>query len=180
MLKFEQCGFRTDYFSKRCRWNGKHCRPWSDCSWGAVWSGSTLFAQTSLINTVINNIIGTNVFFTRSFAPIIITNPGPLSSTAVNRHMSHVMRKPVLTICEQQRCRSACASTQSDQRLCCSLPEYYNTSSFYIRNFKPLPSFCGCAGQFVSYLVANPEDRFSGDQAHTILWNVRLLNAWYH
>ena len=25
-------------------------------------------------------------------------------------------------ICEQQRCRSACASAQSDQHLCCSLP----------------------------------------------------------
>ena len=32
--------------SKRCRWNGKQCRPWSDCSWGAVWSGSALVAQT--------------------------------------------------------------------------------------------------------------------------------------
>ena len=42
-----------------------------------------------------------------------------------------------------------------------SLPRYYNTSSFYIQNFKPLPSFYGCAGQFVSYLVANPKDRFS-------------------
>ena len=31
--------------------------------------------------------------------------------------MSHVMRKPVYVICEQQRCRSACASTQSDQHL---------------------------------------------------------------
>ena len=36
--------------------------------------------------------------------------------------MSHVMRKPVYAICEQQRRRSACASVQSDQRLCCSLP----------------------------------------------------------
>ena len=35
---------------------------------------------------------------------------------------SHVMRKPVFAICEQQRCRSACASAQSDQHLCCSLP----------------------------------------------------------
>ena len=26
------------------------------------------------------------------------------------------MRKPVYAICEQQRCRSACASAQSDQR----------------------------------------------------------------
>ena len=37
-------------------------------------------------------------------------------------HVSPVMRKPVFAICEQQRRRSACASVQSDQRLCCSLP----------------------------------------------------------
>ena len=44
-------------------------------------------------------------------------------------HMIKVMRKPVLCLCEQQRCwsacastqfRSACASAQSDQHLCCS------------------------------------------------------------
>ena len=73
--------------------------------------------------------------------------------------MSHV-------ICEQQRRRSACASAQSDQRLCCSLPTFYNTSSFYIRNFKPLSSFCGSTGRFESTLVGNPEDRFSRDEAH--------------
>ena len=78
--------------------------------------------------------------------------------------MRLVIRKPVYAICEQQRRRSACASAQSDQRLCCSLPRYYNTSSFYIQNFKPLSSFCGCAGRLVSYLVANPEDRFSHDE----------------
>ena len=33
----------------------------------------------------------------------------------------YVMRKPVYAICEQQRRRSACASAQSDQRLCYSL-----------------------------------------------------------
>ena len=33
-------------------------------------------------------------------------------------HLSHIMRKPVYAICEQQRRRSACASAQSDQRLC--------------------------------------------------------------
>ena len=31
-----------------------------------------------------------------------------------NPYMSHVMRKPVNAICEQQRRRSACASAQSD------------------------------------------------------------------
>ena len=54
---------------------------------------------------------------------------------------------------------------QSDQRLCCSLPRQYNISSFYIRNFKAPASFCGCWGRFESYLVANPEDRFSRDEA---------------
>ena len=37
-------------------------------------------------------------------------------------HMSHVMRKPVYALCEQQGRRSACATAQSDQRFCCSLP----------------------------------------------------------
>ena len=58
-------------------------------------------------------------------------------------------------ICEQQRRRSACASAQSDQRLWCSLIGYYNISRFYIRNFKNLASFCGCAGR-----SETPEDTF--------------------
>ena len=36
-------------------------------------------------------------------------------------YLSLVMRKPVFALFEQQRRRSACASTQSDQHLCCSL-----------------------------------------------------------
>ena len=64
-------------------------------------------------------------------------------------------------ICEQQRRRSACASAQSDQRLCCSLPRQNDTSSLYIRNFKILAGLCSRAGQFVSCLVGDPEDRFS-------------------
>ena len=59
------------------------------------------------------------------------------------------MRKPVHAICKQQRRRAACAS-----------------SSFNNRNCRPLPSFYGCAGRFA--LVANPEDRFSHDEAHFI------------
>ena len=47
-----------------------------------------------------------------------------------------------------------------------SLPRSYNTSSCYIRNFKTLASLCLWAGRFESYLVANPEDRFSRDVAH--------------
>ena len=40
----------------------------------------------------------------------------------VSCQMSHVLRKPVYAIYEQQRRGSACASAQSYQRLCCSLP----------------------------------------------------------
>ena len=78
------------------------------------------------------------------------------------------MRKPAYAICEQQRRRLACASAQSDQRLCCSLPGQYNISSFYFYNFKTLASLCSLAGRFESYLVKNPEDRFSRDGAHII------------
>ena len=78
--------------------------------------------------------------------------------------MGHFMRKPVLAICEQQRCRSARASAQSDQHICCSLPRY-NTFSFYIQNFKTLARLCSWVGRFESYLVANPEGRFSRDEA---------------
>ena len=42
-----------------------------------------------------------------------------------------------------------------------------STSSFYIQTFKPLASFCGCTGRFVSYQVGNPEDRFSCDEAQS-------------
>ena len=64
----------------------------------------------------------------------------PDSLLFAQSHMSHVMRKPVYAICEQQRSRSACASTQSDQRLCCSLSGLYNTSTGYSQNFKTLVS----------------------------------------
>ena len=81
--------------------------------------------------------------------------------------MSHIMRKPVYAICEQQRHRSAWASAQSDQRLCCSLARYYNTSSFYIRNLKT-------ADRFESTLVGNPKDRFSRDKAHMISYGKKI------
>ena len=44
-------------------------------------------------------------------------------------------------------------------------PRSLVSSSFYIQNFKPLPSFRSRAARFESHLVANPEDRFSRDGA---------------
>ena len=66
-------------------------------------------------------------------------------------------------ICEQQRCRSACAATQSDQCLSCSLPRQNDTASLYIQNFKILAGLCSWAGQFVSCLVGD-------SQRHIFSW----------
>ena len=99
-------------------------------------------------------------------------------------YLSHVMRKPVLAICEQQRCRSVCTSAQSDQHICCLLFRQYNTWTCKIQNFKPLPSFRGCAGPFVSYLVANPNDRFFVRPGLFIIYNwnwtegAKCLDTW--
>ena len=106
------------------------------------------------------------LYITESFQNVDVTR----------EKMSHVMRKPVYAICEQQRRRSACASAQSDQGLSYSLPRQYNASSFYIQNFKPLASFYGCTGRFEPYLVANPENRFSLDIAQ-IMVNQMILHS---
>ena len=38
-----------------------------------------------------------------------------------------------------------------------------------MKNFKPLAIFCGCAAQFVSGMVENPEDRLYCDEAHLVV-----------
>ena len=72
------------------------------------------------------------------------------------------MRKPVYDICAQQRHRSACAVW--------SAPFLFATWIVYCRYLLYLKSqkstsLCSSAGWFESYLVANPKDRFSRDQA---------------
>ena len=72
-------------------------------------------------------------------------------------------------ICEQQRCRLACASAQSDQHLCCSLLRQYD---MYTSSIKILASFCSWAGWFESYLVENP-------RRHIFAWCGSYLNIWF-
>ena len=74
------------------------------------------------------------------------------------------MRKPAFTICEQQRRRSVCAFAQSDQRLCfrcldsiLSLVSISEISTLYLASV--------AAQDGLSYLVANPKDKFSRDEA---------------
>ena len=47
--------------------------------------------------------------------------------------------------------------------ICCS--DCINICSFYMQNLKPLANLCSWVDRFESYLVANPEDRFSRDEA---------------
>ena len=60
-------------------------------------------------------------------------------------HMSHFMRKPVLFYAY------ATTKVQISLRICAVWSDLVVRclNSFYIRNFEPLASFCGCAGRFV-------------------------------
>ena len=65
-------------------------------------------------------------------------------------------------VCEKHRRRPACASAQSDQRLCFSLFGKFHIQTCYKRSINFLASLCSWAGWFESHFVGNPEDRFSG------------------
>ena len=75
--------------------------------------------------------------------------------------MSHVMRKPVFAICEHQPVHPRSLISTFIVRCLDSIISLNSISEIS----KPLASFCGCAGRFESYLVGNPEDRFSRDEA---------------
>ena len=90
------------------------------------------------------------------------------SGIPIENYMSHVVRKPVYAICEQQRRRSARASVQSDQCLSCSLPRQCNIFSFYICNFMSLAKQTGLShtwsknpktGFLVTWLISYTEQR---------------------
>ena len=72
---------------------------------------------------------------------------------------------------EQQRRRPACASTQSDQRLCYSLFEITISKLATSDNFDFIASLCSCGDLFESHFVGDPEDRFSRDEAHMRLFH---------
>ena len=66
-----------------------------------------------------------------------------------------------LEVCKQHRRRPACASAQSDQRLCCSLLGKYYMQTCCRWNFNSLASLCSWGDWFETRSDGNPEDRFS-------------------
>ena len=79
-------------------------------------------------------------------------------------------------VCEQHRRRPACASAQTDQRLCYSLCGKYNIQTCYMRNFNILASLCSWGYWFESRSVGNLEDRFCRDETH--LWIAYFLHVY--
>ena len=65
-----------------------------------------------------------------------------------------------LGVSEQRRRRPACASAQSDQRLCYSRFVKYNIYACYQWNFIFLASLCRRGDWFETRFVGNPEDIF--------------------
>ena len=87
-------------------------------------------------------------------------------NSPVRRYLSRIMRKP------PSRLRSWSASLFSQHG-------YYNPSSSYTRNFKPLFISCCSTAWLASDLVGNPEDRFSRDEAHLIIM-INSRSKWFN
>ena len=81
--------------------------------------------------------------------------------------MSQVMRKPAYAYANNKGADQPAhpRSLISTFVVCCLDTILHVSLVFYIRNFKPLASFCDCTDRFESYLVENPEDRFSRNVA---------------
>ena len=75
-----------------------------------------------------------------------------------------------LGVHEQQRRRPACASAQSDHRLCYSHFGKYQIWACYRQNFDFLASLCSWWDWFESRFVGNPEDQFCWVKAHIKLF----------
>ena len=96
-------------------------------------------------------------------------------------HMGLGARKHILVVCEHQRRIPTCASTQSDQRLCYSLPVNLDTPTCSLQYISGISNLCSCEGCFEFYLVANSEDKFSCLEVIKLEYILRLKikhNDW--
>ena len=75
-------------------------------------------------------------------------------------HMSHVMRKPTLCICENKDADQLRGNREADQRLCFRYIDSTIPLFSKSENFKPLAIFCDCTARFVSELVENQNVSF--------------------
>ena len=85
-------------------------------------------------------------------------------------------------VCKQHRRRPACASAQSDQRLCYSLFGKYHILPCFKQNFTILASLYSWRDWFKSRFFWNPKDRVSCVEAHIIIANIfmSLMRSCFH
>ena len=85
------------------------------CSCGpGIYLRSRWWAPPAIVTTLMS---GLGLFDTCNRVDHSLTAVSKYSPSNIHCYMSHIMRKPVHAIWEQQRRRSACAFAQSDQRL---------------------------------------------------------------
>ena len=97
------------------------------------------------------------IFYIKAISKIMIK---------IKDNMSRLMTKPTKWLCTQRRLRSAWASAQSDQSLCCALNRLLWTQAFFVRTAKPLIRLGGCPGWSESSLGAQPHCWFCHEAAH--------------
>ena len=85
-----------------------------------------------------------------------------------NQYMSPVMRKPVLPYVNNKGTEQPQHPRSLIRGFVVCFLDSMILLSFYIKNFKALASLCCLADPLESKLVANPEDRFSHDEAHIL------------
>ena len=115
-----------------------------------IWICSCLILTSSFTKSVRSHLCCITACFlfqnSRNRVPII----------HVVDHMSHIMRKPVSALCEQQRRRSACTSVQSDHTFVVRCLDSIIPILAQCKISKTLASLCSWAGRFESYLVCTP------------------------
>ena len=80
-------------------------------------------------------------------------------------------------VCEKQRRRPACASAQSDQRLCYSLSGEHSSQACSMQNFTFLASLCSLGDCFESHFVGKPEYRFCRNEALLLFQGTEKRNS---
>ena len=125
--------------------------------------------NASALVSEISNADNTQTISAQSFMLI------PLTNNISNSQQTHNVEATVKWAstrenlssegCEQQRHRPACASAQSDQRLCFSLFGKYHFQTCHKRNFNFLASLCSSTDWLETHFVGNPVDRFCRDEA---------------
>ena len=90
------------------------------------------------------------------------------------------MRKPDFCICENKDADQLRGNREADLRLCFCYIDSTIPLLPEIQNSKSLAIFCDCTARFGWDLVGNPEDRFSLDEAHIMVFRLISQNLPLH